>query len=93
MSDRVAPFDREFEHVQKRAMESYSIVIDRNHYDHLLSFIGRGWCETLWTEPRDKQRVVRIKIGRRTVAAVWDEEHECVTTLLPPEALRGRRAA
>ena len=88
MPERVAPFEREFLHVQQRAKERYHIVIDRSHYDHLLSFIGKGWCDTLWEEPKNRQRVVRIKIGKRAVAAVWDEKFECVTTLLPPEALK-----
>ena len=89
MMKRTPPFEKEFEHVKARARERYGLVIDRSHYDKMANHIRMGWFDVI--EEEQGQTILRVRVGKGEVAAVWDTTYGCVTTLLPRTVLEGKR--
>ena len=78
----------EYLHCVERARERYNVKLSGAVYDELCLMAPSGRV----IRQEQRQRIVQVwsALRDKTFYVTWDEERECVTTLLPPEQFKGK---
>jgi len=71
-----------FNHTKERLSERYNLSLSKKEYETLCSLISK---KTLLVKENDIQEIHLILWKNKRIKAVYNQEKQCITTVLPGE--------